>query len=383
MPSESELTHGTGERPRAWWRGAKGVRRVLFCIVWAVLAAECYLRVLAPVAFLPRYVEATDFGVRRNTPSLTYWHRTPEYRIQIRTNAAGIRADREFSYEKPAGTRRIVVLGDSFGLGYGVDLEDTFLSRMHAALEPSLAERGVECEIINLSVSGFGNAEQLVMLQEEGLRYAPDLVLVAWHSSDFSDNVRSDLFELDDEGGVRRKAESYLPGMKLRKRLADSAVYRWVASHSHLYVWSREFLARVVKAALFRFERARGEPAPQAASVAYEPRFYPNPYELVGELTIGLLLAMQAEAAEVGARFLVLDIPDHASRIDFSTRFPRSPDGESFGIEVVSPLEAFEEHVGELLFWERSHRHMTPLACGLTGAALAERILELDLLDLE
>ena len=362
------------DRPTA--RRWTTVRRWFFGAIWVVFAAEMYLRILAPVAFLPRYVEATDFGVRGNSPSMAYWHHTPEYRIQVRTNSRGIRSDVEFDYAKPPGVRRIVVLGDSYGLGYGVDLEDTFL----AAMQRSLAAGGVECEVINLSVSGFGNAEQLVMLRSEGFRYEPDLVLVAWHSSDFSDNIRSGLFSLADDGGVESQATSYLPGVGLRKRLESFGAYRWIAGNSHLYVWAREFSARVVKDVLFR-TRTEDNEAGAAAEPVWEPRFYPNAYEAAGELTIALLTTMQRECEERDARLLVLDIPDHSSRTDFSSRFPRSPDGATFGLDVVTPLPEFERHLGEILFWERSHRHMTPLACRLTGELLARRILDGDLLN--
>ncbi|MFT5051728.1 MAG: hypothetical protein ACI8QZ_003148 [Chlamydiales bacterium] len=364
MPSETR---------RSWVQRA---RRAAFAVLWSVLAAEMFLRVLAPVAFLPRYVDGTDFGVRCNSASLSYWHSTPEYRVQIRTNARGIRADREFPYEKPAGTRRIVVLGDSYGLGYGVDLEDTFLAEM----QRRLGAAGADCEVINLSVSGFGNAEELIQLQNEGFRYEPDLVLVAWHSSDFTDNIRSNLFKLDASGGVERVASSYLPGLKLRKRLAGYSAYRWIAGNSHLYVWSREFLARVVKAALFRLKKGSNDEPAGPADAPWEARFYPNPFEATGELTIAILRTMKSECRARGAELLILDIPDHSSRTDFNSRFPRSPDGASFDLDVVSPLQLFDRERGNVLFWERSHRHMTPLACRMTGEVLADRILETGIL---
>jgi len=357
------------EKRRLWLRRTG---RALFILIWSVFGAEVFLRVLAPVAFLPRYVDGTDFGVRCNSASLSYWHSTPEYRVQIRTNARGIRADQEFAYEKPPGKKRIVVLGDSYGLGYGVDLDDTFLAEMHRRLGAA----GLDCEVINLSVSGFGNAEELIQLRNEGLRYHPDLVLVAWHSSDFTDNIRSNLFVLGENGGVDPAATSYLPGLKLRKRLAEYSAYRWIAGNSHLYVWSREFLARVVKAGLFRLQKRRGDGGQAPEGAPYEARFYPNAFEATGELTIAILRTMQAECAARGSDLLVLDIPDHASRTEFASRFPRSPDGDSFGIEVVSPIDVFNRQGGVMLFWERSHRHMTPLACGLTGRLLAERILD-------
>ena len=82
----------------------------------------------------------------------------------METNSKGVRSDREIPYEKPAGVKRIVVLGDSYGMGYEVTLEDSFLGVM----ERRLQESGIEAEVVNLSVSGHGTAEELITLKEEG-----------------------------------------------------------------------------------------------------------------------------------------------------------------------------------------------------------------------
>src|SRR5581483_4628017 len=94
--------------------------KVLFGVFWTIAAAELFLRYLHPVPVIPRYVTAGEFGIRVNEPNKTYWHTSADFRIQIHTNSRGIRADREFSYDKPQGTKRIVVLGDSYAMGYEV-----------------------------------------------------------------------------------------------------------------------------------------------------------------------------------------------------------------------------------------------------------------------
>jgi hypothetical protein len=167
-----------------------------------------FLRLLAPQPLMPRNVTASNFGIRVNMPNDSYWQTTPEVHVQLRINSQGIRADEEIPLEKPAGTKRIVVLGDSYGMGYEVDLKDTFTTQMANRLNAA----GQKVQIINLSVSGYGNAEELLMLENRGFAFHPDLVLLAWHQSDFDDNVRSELFVLSDGKLVRDHAE-YLPGV--------------------------------------------------------------------------------------------------------------------------------------------------------------------------
>ena len=126
---------------------------------FAYLIGEFIVRLWFPQPMLPRYVTEAPYKIRMNQPNMSYWHTSPEYHVNIRTNSRGLRSDKEIPYEKPGGTFRIVGLGDSFAMGYEVDLEDTYLYR----LEEELHKRGVkDVEVVNLAVSGFGTAEELI-----------------------------------------------------------------------------------------------------------------------------------------------------------------------------------------------------------------------------
>lgn len=119
----------------------------------------------------------------------------------IHTNAFGMR-DRPHSVEKPPGVFRIVLLGDSFMEAFQVDFEDALAS----LLEEQLA-RGTdrEIEVINAAVSGWGTDQQLTWLKRYGLRFEPDLVLVAMTlHNDVLDNLRQTFHHLEDGELVER-----------------------------------------------------------------------------------------------------------------------------------------------------------------------------------
>src|SRR5262245_4718610 len=59
--------------------------------------------------------------------------------VDFRTSSKGLR-DREFSYERVPGKLRIVMIGDSLTVGWGVPFEDTFAKR----LERLYAAAGIE-----------------------------------------------------------------------------------------------------------------------------------------------------------------------------------------------------------------------------------------------
>ena len=356
--------------------------RVALAVVYVPVAAEVFLRVLAPQPIVPRYITATSYGIRGNMPNMVYEHKTPDIHITVRTNSKGIRADREIPYEKPSGLSRIVALGDSFGMGYEVDLKDSFLTRMTEDLERA----GKTCEVVNLSVSGHGTAEELLALREEGFRYDPDIVLVCWHPTDLDDNVRSGLFKIED-GNLARGRREYLPGVKTRLILHKFFVYRWLEAHSHLYSFLREWAGATTKELLVKFQKpakakGKAKDAPRPMPVPTEADKPPEPRPLNRQeiLAVALLRQIHEECEQRGIAMLTLDIPGQMGRGRYRSDFPADLRGGDFGLIVVRPLETFLGMGQSLIYNERSHAHFTPMACRIVGGMLAREILDHGLL---
>src|SRR5579863_5146013 len=81
------------------------------------------------------------------------------------SNRLGYR-DRDHELAKPPGVYRIVVLGDSIAAGLRVDrTEDIFPE----VLERLLRQRGLNAEVVNLSVSGYNTQQEVETLMERGL----------------------------------------------------------------------------------------------------------------------------------------------------------------------------------------------------------------------
>lgn len=374
----------------------KIVSRVL-CVI---IIFEIQLRIFAPVPIVPRYVTGTSFGIRGNMPNMNYWHKTPDVKINIRTNSKGIRADEEIPYEKPKDVKRIVVLGDSFGMGYEVNLEDTFLSRMKENLERA----GKKVQIVNLSVSGHGNAEELLMFVNEGVKYKPDLVLLCWHRTDYDDNVRSKLFVLEN-GLLKRNAKTYLPGVRVSDMLYRIPLFIPISENSHAYNMIRdkagakikELLSelRILQAVIIGTEIISNDN--QKSDSNNSTMFASTPSGKIDEefketkekftkndnlvdnedyseiLTVSLLNKIDEECKKMNAKFIVLDIPDQKSRYDFISKFPY----RLYKKPVVSPIYKLHNNIvnGELFINEQSHGHFTPKACRLVGDALSEYIV--------
>ncbi|UCG16684.1 MAG: hypothetical protein JSV19_01345 [Phycisphaerales bacterium] len=180
--------------------------------------------------------------------------------VQFRINSMGVRSDQDYTFEEPAGTIRIVGLGDLFMQGYEVDVRDTDLHRP----QENLRAKGYPVEVINLGVSGHGTAEELLMLRHFGVRFDPDVVIVGYFQNDLDDNIRSNLYRLNDQGQLLRAAASYLPAIGARNKLYSFRIYRWLAENSRLLSLVREAVAKIVKRKMVEEHGVAPEPGAKA-----------------------------------------------------------------------------------------------------------------------
>jgi lysophospholipase L1-like esterase len=96
--------------------------------------------------------------------------------IPVEVNSHGLRGP-EVTYEKPPATYRILNLGDSVAMGWGVREEETYGRRLEQMLN-SANSTGTWEEVINAGVPGWNLANELAYLEAVGLKYEPDLVLL-------------------------------------------------------------------------------------------------------------------------------------------------------------------------------------------------------------
>jgi len=110
----------------------------------------------------------------------------PQAFVDYVHNSAGWR-DSEHALVKPAGTFRILGLGDSYLWGQGVRAEDVVLVKLGRELGDHVAGR--EVETINAGIAGSNTVLQRDLLRERGLAYDPDLVIVHFCLNDVEDDV--------------------------------------------------------------------------------------------------------------------------------------------------------------------------------------------------
>ncbi len=142
----------------------------------AVVLAEGLARVVwsePPVATAPAELPAGLEEIRGMRAVLRPNVRAIHKGVLFETNSAGFR-DREYPKQKPPGTTRIVLVGDSFTMAQGVAIEHSYANR----LEEMLADHpGGPYEVLNLGVSGFAINQVFNRMVRLGAAYDPDLVV--------------------------------------------------------------------------------------------------------------------------------------------------------------------------------------------------------------
>lgn len=188
--------------------------------------------------------------------------------VRVRCNSRGLRDD-EIPFSKPSGVRRIVVLGDSFMWGFGVENEETLSSVLEGLLP--------QTQCVNLGANGYSTLQEMVRLETAGLRYEPDWVVLAFTPNDLADN-------LDDKKGGRPKAALDGDGAlrvdnrPIRRRW-KSPVTQWLRHNSRLFNFV-EYGTESIRLARKASNRAES----LAASAAPTPSPAPDPKEGEEEL---------------------------------------------------------------------------------------------------
>jgi lysophospholipase L1-like esterase len=234
-------------------------------LAFALLIAELLVRVVAPQHPTPAFVvyPARD-SVHQPDPELGMVLRPSiavpfVFGTHLRTNSMGLR-DAEIGPKRP-NEIRILSLGDSYAMGYGVELEQSY----GKVVGRELAQRfpGRRFSVVSVAVDGYGTEQMLRAYQRFRDRLQPDLVLATFVAGN----------DVDDNALFERRLQTHL------NRPLGS-----LASHSQL----AQLLLRVTFPAWFFF----GNRAP--GRIAH---------------TIDLLRELEGEFRKSGTPYLMLVIP--------------------------------------------------------------------------
>lgn len=200
-------------------------------VLGALLIAELGLRLIGIQYALP-YRPDPHCGSRLQ-PNLSFRY-IQEGNALVQTNSFGNRdAHREKS--KPAGCFRIAILGDSYCEALQVAREATFWNKTEQHLNLSATGQPAY-EVLNFGVSGYGTAQELLMLEHYVWQFEPDLILLAvLTGNDISDNSLAlsgnpnRPYYCLDEQGILQLDDSFLQAPDFRKACLTWTQYKVAA----------------------------------------------------------------------------------------------------------------------------------------------------------
>ncbi|MCH7564719.1 MAG: SGNH/GDSL hydrolase family protein [Gemmatimonadetes bacterium] len=273
--------------------------------IFAALALlEFGLRVWGQVAMIPSMFVEDPYTSYRLKPSVRARAVIPGvYEYEWTTNQQGLRAREAYRIPREAGTHRVLVIGDSFTFGIGVNDDETFSALLQGMLEQSCPT--MEVEVINAGVGGWSTSHELEFLERFGLSFEADVVVLGFFGNDLDGNSSSGIHYLED-GELFVSPVELRPSLGRLKRVTELIpAYDFLVGHSVLVNWLRTLYFKLSRPA--PSDTPPKEPPGQEA-VGTESGDREHQWLLMEKLIVRMESILEA----VGTRFLVLVIPnDH------------------------------------------------------------------------
>lgn len=232
LARQTDKTQSDSKRQSGW---LPKLAVVLFWQLLAVLFVELVL-FSAGLGEEEIFKFDSDLGTRHMTGKRVSW-RTEGY-AQSYFDTNGMR-EAQVTVNKPAGTYRIALLGDSLTEGMQVPVENTF----GQILQRQLSRNDKPVQVLNFAVSGYSTVQEYVQLKKQVLAYQPDLVVVCYNNRDMFENWAPP----DQVLSNVRPLALHLPGQKLlvssgpvhdwlrSPRARFLSQIEWIRTHSRIY----------------------------------------------------------------------------------------------------------------------------------------------------
>jgi hypothetical protein len=271
-------------------------------------------RVFTPHGSVSRYHPILGWD---KPPGLRVRLRRPEYEVDLEINSRGLRGP-EREHAKPAGTRRVLMLGDSFVEGYCVPEHRSARAVLETLLNVGACGR---VEVLNGGTAAWSTDQELLFFDLEGRKYAPDVVTLfffyndlAANTSDFANGRPKPYFELES-------GELVLRGTPLPAPPEAERISRHEPMPFRLKPWRESYALRLLSdrtvegapelhrlLARWKIVEPRPVTPPPVDMLAFAPGRDPS-VEAAWERTAALLRALQGAVGKQGARLLLVYVP--------------------------------------------------------------------------
>ncbi|GAB4372347.1 MAG: hypothetical protein Kow0042_15620 [Calditrichia bacterium] len=163
---------------------------LIYLVVITFILAEVLVRIFDPFDIRHYFEMKSCLNVMEMNPQYEYTQKPGFYRkyknFVLEINSEGFRG-KEFSLKKPPGKKRLLLLGDSMVLGWGVPLEDIFPT----LIQKKIDSLGWKWEVIPAGVISWNTRNEVEFLKSRGIQYEPDLVVMLVFGNDVIPKLNS------------------------------------------------------------------------------------------------------------------------------------------------------------------------------------------------
>jgi len=194
------------------------------------------LELAVHIVYPQTHVKPTGLYVPHRTrifdlaPNVRGRYEDEDFSLNFKTNSYGLK-NPEIKPKTPE-TFRVLCVGDSFTMGHGTSIEESFPGRLEQLFRIKHPETSIS--VINFGVGGYGPWQQLSKMRENGFELEPDMVILQL----FAENdIRDELRRVDKL--MRSCDPEWQRRLDVMAKKQTGFWRRWrffLRRHSHLFV---------------------------------------------------------------------------------------------------------------------------------------------------
>lgn len=308
-------------------------------------------------------------------------NRLGSFSTTFNTNSRGLR-DKEYTLNKPNGVRRLVVIGDSYTWGFGVNDSEIYTEQLESILPNT--------EVINLGVTAYSIWQEILYLKREGLQYNPDIVILGLCMNDIVWGTgRSKISDGEQKTASKKSTTVNIVEFFKKNILYKSSLYQFIIDR----LYTSKYLVKVLiylglRGYLTGFTHLNVDLMPAL-------RNYPDTVDKMWAVTESELIDLKRLTSDNGIRLIIAVIPSPLAmdEVRFKQEISQSIfDAKDFdldkpyrllekfaatnNIEIVSPINFFRQvHKQEKSLYLERDMHFNPAGHNLFARAIADYLL--------
>ncbi|MCX6355348.1 MAG: SGNH/GDSL hydrolase family protein [Candidatus Aureabacteria bacterium] len=301
-------------------------------------------------------------------------------------NADGIRTGSNSQVTPPTarpGILRIALFGDSFTHGDDVSFENTW----GYSLERNLRAAGIDAEVLNFGVGGYGTDQAFLRWKEKGRVFSPQIVLLGFCSENVKRNVNMirALYYPETgipffkpryilENGTLRLVDSPTPDPEQIVGILDH-ISSWDLIRYEHWITPRDYTAsiwvtsRLISFMLHISDTLRGNPAEDV----YRPEGEP------ARVTMAIIDSFKREVESGGGKFYLVHLPNREG-LKLLMRGKQLPYADLLKqLETIAPMIHVEESLTREALSGSSKKlfvaHYTPAANRIVADTVSKLLI--------